>query len=170
MSIRAKIILIVLPLIVTPLLLTVIVSTLSARNGITLVATDFLRFKAEDLKNYAESQWSLLVENALTHNEEFVNATKSAVQSFARSLIRRDSEMILALDREGRVVMQTEEVEITQKETEPLNRIASAKEEGWQRIDLGGVGRVAQSIAFEPFAWVFLVTEQEATFYQTVTN
>ncbi len=168
MSIRAKIILIVLPLIVTPLLLTVIVSTLSARNGITLVATDFLRFKAEDLKNYAESQWSLLVENALTDNEEFVNATKSAVQSFARSLIRRDSEMILALDREGRVVMLTEEVEITQKETERLNRIASAKEEGWQRIDLGGVGRVAQSIAFEPFAWVFLVTEQEATFYQTV--
>jgi len=168
MSIRAKIILIVLPLIVTPLLLTVIVSTLSARNGITRVATDFLRFKAEDLKNYAESQWSLLVENALTDNEEFVNATKSAVQSFARSLIRRDSEMILALDREGRVVMQTEEVEITQKETEPLNRIASAKEEGWHRINLGRVGRVAQSIAFEPFAWVFLVTEQEATFYQTV--
>ena len=47
MNIRGKIILIVLPLIITPLLLTGVISALSARNGITSVATGFLRFKSE---------------------------------------------------------------------------------------------------------------------------
>jgi adenylate cyclase len=170
MSIRAKIILIVLPLIITPLLLTAIVSSLSARNGITLVATDFLRFKSEDLKNYADSQWSLLVENNLTDNREFISASKSAVQSFARSLIRRESELILALDEQGKVVMQSDEVEITPSEELRLRQMVSKKEEGWQRINLGGIPRVAQSTTFEPFGWFLLVTEHQARFYQTVNQ
>ena len=61
MSIRAKIVLIVLPLIIAPLLVTGYVSSLSARNGITRVATSLLRFKQEELLSYASSQWSLLV-------------------------------------------------------------------------------------------------------------
>ncbi len=42
MSIRSKIIFVVLPLLIAPFLLTGIVSALSARNGITRVATEFL--------------------------------------------------------------------------------------------------------------------------------
>ena len=49
MNIRGKNILIVLPLIITPLLLTGVISALSARNGITAVATGFLQFKSEQL-------------------------------------------------------------------------------------------------------------------------
>ena len=54
MSIRAKIVLIVLPLIITPLVLIGVISTLSARNGITAVAAGLLQFKAEQLVTYAE--------------------------------------------------------------------------------------------------------------------
>ena len=63
MRIRWKIVLIVMPLLVVPLLLTGTASFLAARNGITGIATQFLRFKAEELENYAQSQWDLLVEN-----------------------------------------------------------------------------------------------------------
>ena len=63
--IRAKIILIVLPLIVTPLVLIALASIFTARNGITRVATEFLRFKAEELAAYAASQWTMLEQNDL---------------------------------------------------------------------------------------------------------
>ncbi|GAF81212.1 unnamed protein product, partial [marine sediment metagenome] len=53
MSIRAKIAFIVLPLIITPLILTGLASSFAARNGITQVTTEFLRFKAEELQKYA---------------------------------------------------------------------------------------------------------------------
>ena len=59
-SIRAKIILIVLPLLVATLVLTSIASSFSARNGITRVAVRFLAFKAQSLRNYLASQWDLL--------------------------------------------------------------------------------------------------------------
>ena len=79
MSIRAKIILIVLPLILTTLLLTGISSYFSATAGITQIATEFLGFKAAELEKYATSQWSLLVENNFTDRPDYVAATQKAV-------------------------------------------------------------------------------------------
>ena len=72
MSIRWKIILIVVPLILATLLLTGVSSYFSASNGITRVAKDFLGFKAQELQNQAESQWRLLVDNNLTGNPQVV--------------------------------------------------------------------------------------------------
>ena len=63
---------IVIQLLVTSLLVTEIITSFSARNGITNVATEFLRFKTEELKNYGESQWNMLTENNLSYNEHFV--------------------------------------------------------------------------------------------------
>ena len=68
MKIRGKIILVVLPLIITPILFAGLVSGLLARNGITGLATQFLRFKAEQVVSYANGQWRLLEENDLTND------------------------------------------------------------------------------------------------------
>ena len=87
MSIRLKIILIVLPLIFTTLLLTGISSYFSATNGITHIAKEFLGFKATELEKYAASQWSLLVENNFTERPDYVIATKKAVEDYARGII-----------------------------------------------------------------------------------
>ena len=67
---------------------------LAARNGITRVATNFLMFKAEELRNYAETQWKLLEDNQLAGNPEFVAVSKTAVESFARSLLRGRGRLI----------------------------------------------------------------------------
>jgi len=170
MSIRAKIVLIVLPLIIAPLLVTGYVSSLSARNGITRVATSLLRFKQEELLSYASSQWSLLVSNNLVGNEEFVEASKDAVQSFARNMVRSGTELILAVDAGGNVVMATGEIELTAAETESLQALLTEEAFGWQQLALGGSERVAQVAPFEAFGWYILVTEQREAFYQTINQ
>jgi len=170
MSIRAKIVLIVLPLIIAPLLVTGYVSSLSARNGITRVATSLLRFKQEELLSYASSQWSLLVSNNLVGNEEFVEASKDAVQSFARNMVRSSTEVILAVDAGGKVVMTTGEMELAADETENLQALLAEKAFGWQQLTLGGSERVAQVAPFEAFDWFILVTEQREAFYQTINQ
>jgi class 3 adenylate cyclase/HAMP domain-containing protein len=161
---------IVLPLIVAPLLVTGVVSSLAARNGITRIATSFLRFKMDDLLNYAGSQWSLLAENGLSANPEYVTATKSAVSSFARSLVRGSTELILAVDREGRLAMSTGELELSAEESRELARLAAAGISGWRPVGLGGAERVAQLDSFRPFGWYLLVTERRETFYQTTSQ
>jgi class 3 adenylate cyclase/HAMP domain-containing protein len=170
MSIRAKIVLIVLPLIIAPLLVTGYVSSLSARNGITRVATSLLRFKQEELLSYASSQWSLLASNNLVGNEEFVAASKDAVQSFARNMVRSSTEVILAVDAGGNVVMTTGEIELTADEAQDLQTLLAEKAFGWQQLALGGSERVVQVAPFEAFGWYILVTEQREAFYQTINQ
>ena len=128
MSIRAKVVLLVLPLIIAPLLLTGFVASLSARNGITSVATSLLAFKMDDLTNYANSQWSLLVENNFIGNQEYVDAARSAVGSYAQTLVRGDSELIFALDANGKVAMSTSPLTLSQAEGLDLIRDAPREE------------------------------------------
>ena len=157
MRIRAKFTLLVLPLIITPLLLVGLAASLAARNGITRVATEFLRFKSEELKNYATTQWNLLVENQLDTQQEYVTVSKTAVASFARSLIRSQSELILALDEQGKVAMSTSEIELSEPEAARLNELSASGEEGWTLIRLGGVDRVVQAVVFKPFGRTFQI-------------
>jgi adenylate cyclase len=65
-NIRFKIIFVVLPLIVAPLVIMGLASIFTSRNGITAVATEFLRFKAQELSKYAEGQWKVLQDNNLS--------------------------------------------------------------------------------------------------------
>ena len=170
MSIRSKIVAVFIPLIIAPLLLTAVAASLSARNGITAVATSFLRFKGEELVNYANSQWRLLLDNNLAANPEYVSVAKSAVGSFARTLVRSDSELILAVNRDGSIAMASGEVRLSDREAAALAELARSAGSGWQQVQLGGVDRVAQLASFEPFGWLILVSETRATFYRSVNQ
>jgi adenylate cyclase len=170
MRIRAKFILIVLPLIIAPLLLFGLTASLAARNGITHVAAGFLKFKAEELKNYAATQWNLLVENSLTGDKDYVAVSKNAVISFARSLIRSDTELIVAVEAGGGVALRTREVTLSAQELARLDELAASGAEGWYQLELGGVPRVAETAVFRPFDWYFLVTESQESFYRAVNQ
>jgi len=170
MRIRAKFVLIVVPLIITPLLLVGFAASLAARNGITRIATEFLEFKSEELRNYATTQWNLLVENQLDTRPEYVEVSKTAVASFARSLIRSESELILALDEQGRIAMSTTPVELLEQESSVLTDLVRGDAEGWTQLRLGGTARVAQIARFRAFGWTFLVTEHRDAFYQAVNQ
>ena len=168
MKIRNQISLIVLPLILVPLILTGIASSFAARNGITQIITEFLSFKAEELQDYASSQWELLVENNLASNEEFVFVAQSAVASFAGSLVRDDTERIFALSSEGTIGFSTGGIDIADDEREALLSIITEGNTGWHQIDIGGVPRVAQVLEFEPFGWYLFVTQMREVFYNPV--
>ena len=134
MKIRLKIVLIVLPLIIASLLLVGFAASLSARNGITAVATAFLRFKSEELTNYAQTQWRVLEQNNLSTQQEFIDASRSSVASFARSLIRSETELILALDGSGTLVMQTAEITLAEAERAQILELIAAGKLGWPMV------------------------------------
>lgn len=170
MSIRGKIIFVVLPLIVLPLLLTGFIGTLAARNGLTTIATEFLRFKVEEIANYANSQYTLLVTNNLIDDREYVEISKTSISSFARSIVRSDTELILAFDDSASVQLRTKEVDIDPEELSEVRGMIAEKRSGWQQFNLGRVPRVAQVTRFEPFRWTLMVTEEQDTFYRSVNQ
>ncbi len=170
MGIRAKIVLVVLPLIVTTLLLTGASSFFSATNAITGVAKEFLGFKAAELEKYAASQWGLLVENNFTENPSMVDATQAAIESYAASIVRSPTEVIFALDGEGQLAMQTGELEVRPGEKAALQALAAGKKRELATPRIGGVDRVVKGFWFEPFGWYVVVSERRATFYSRVSQ
>jgi class 3 adenylate cyclase/HAMP domain-containing protein len=169
MSIRLKIILVVLPLMIATILLAGVSSRDSARAGITRVAVEALGFKAQELRKYAENQWDLLVANDLADQSEYVEVTKLAVQSYATSLVRSATELIMAVDTDGRVQMNSTDIPLSDAgEIAAVAGLASDRVEGWQRITIDGELRVGQAFVFPPFDWYVLVTDTSANFYREV--
>ena len=170
MTIRTKIVLVVLPLILAPLVLTGVISTLSARNGITSIAAGFLQFKAEQLVTYAEGQWNLLNANGLEGTPAYVEASKAAIESFAKSLVRSPTETIFALGPDGSAAIRSGELRTSPAEMEALRAMSAAGASGWQTIRIGGAPFVAHLASFTPFHWTIVVTENAATFYSSADS
>ncbi len=169
MSIRLKIILVVLPLLVATLLLSGIASSFSARRGITRLAVEFLSFKAQQLDNYLASQWDLLSVNDL-QEEQYIRSARQAAASYTRTLIASPSELIFALTADGRIGMATAAMALSDSERRHLLTLAENTRQGWVELSVAGVQRVGYLFAFAPFGWSCFVTEERSAFYSGVTE
>lgn len=170
MNIRTKMVLVVLPLIVTPLVLTGLISSLSARNGITGIATEFLRFKAEQIVTYAEGQWDLLEQNSLDTNETYVRAARDAVASFSTTVVRSSTERIIAVDDNGAIAFRTGPITPSVPQTAQLAALRNDGVTGWQEITMGTTPYVTHVVQLPDFGWAVIVAEQRDVFYATINE
>ncbi len=170
MSIRLKIIFIVLPLLIASVVLAGMISYFVAASSVTRVAVDFLDFKGEELQKYADSQWNLLVDNDFVGREDMEAAAKAAVESFARSILRSPTESILAVDATGTLAMRAGPAIPSEADKAALAALAVASRRGFVNLTVDGVERVASVSPFAPFGWEFLVTEERSAFYGEVES
>ncbi|TVR04121.1 MAG: adenylate/guanylate cyclase domain-containing protein [Spirochaetaceae bacterium] len=168
MSIRLKVLLVVLPILIPPLIIAGAASALSARGGISAIGREFLQFKAEELVRYAGEQWRLLVDNELSNDPDYVSIAQQTVQAYASGMIRRDSELVFAVQPDGELAFATRPVQLSEDERRAIVNRVRENPAGWESLTVGGVRRVAQSIPFAPFDWVVFFSEEEAVFYGSV--
>ncbi len=170
MKINTKTILIVLPLLIASLIITAFISYLSARNGITEIATEYLNYKLDELEKYARSQWDLLVVSELSEDEQYIEIAKSAIESFAKSIIRKETELIFAVSEDMNVDISTGEFNLNDIEKEALTELWQLRQDGWHQISINGIERVCQTSYFKPFNWYIFVTEKRESFYQSINR
>lgn len=168
MKIRSKIILTVLPLLISTLLVSGIISTFSARSGMTRLAIRFMGFKAEELRKYIDSQWNLLVINDLSEKLAYVAATQRSVESYAKTIVRSSTEVIFAVDTNAELVMSTGTTELGEAEKDGLLKLVNSRKSGWIDLYLGNSERVGQAFFFSPFDWYFVVSEEKNNFYREI--
>ncbi|MCK5674688.1 MAG: HAMP domain-containing protein [Spirochaetales bacterium] len=166
MSIKTKIILVVLPLLISSMVITATISSFSARSGITRIAISFMSFKSEELLSYADNQWNLLVSNGLSEEDTYVDAAKKAIESYAKSIVKSKTELIFALDQDSRVVLATSDFKLGIEEKSALFTYQKGGISGWQSMMINQKSRVGYGFFFEPFGWYILVTEDEDAFYK----
>lgn len=167
MSIRLKMIVIVIPLLVASVVLVGVSSYLSAASAVTRLAVDFLTFKADELENYANSQWNLLVDNGYVGRPDMEQAAQAAVESFGRSILRSPTEAIFALDQKANLTLRVGTVNVAADLT-PIQKTVPAGQRGFVNFSLDGIERVAVTFPFTPFGWQVFVSEQRQTFFGDV--
>jgi len=164
MKIRLKMFLVILPLIIVPLALVGMASYFNAVNGVTRLARQLLGFKLGELEKYADSQWSLLVENNYAENPDMADAAKKAVEFYARSIVLNRTERIFAVDATG-ITMSSDRLELSDGEKDRLLELLRSENRGLQNAVIGGKERVFQAFYFMPFQWYFLISEESGVFY-----
>ena len=173
MSIRLKIIFVVLPLIIASVVIVGLSSYFVAASSVTNIATQFLAFKASELEKYADGQWNLLAENGLVGRPDMEAAAQAAIESFAASIIRSPTEAIYAVSPTGDMVMRAAGTAVSSEAVTPDEKAALAKlskdsASGFTTVTVASRVRVASAFAFRPFGWEVLVTEERKTFYGQV--
>ncbi len=168
MKIRLKFVLVVVPIVLVAVGMVGAASYFNATTGITRIAHEFLDFKAHELEKYALGQWQLLVENDLTDRPEMVEATKFGVESFARGMLRSDTEAVFAFDDENRLVVATDGTAPLEAEREALSELIASRETRLTSPVIGGIQRVAKGFYFPPYGWYLLQTEHFDVFYGDV--
>jgi hypothetical protein len=148
MSIRLKIILIVVPLLIAALAVAGVSSSFSATTAVTQVAVEFLNFKTDQLEQYIDGQWRILVENDLTAREDMVQAAQAGIEVFASGLLRSDTEAIFALNADNELAMATADLNISAEEAERLRRLALGSEGELLTTTLDGIERVSSTFFF----------------------
>jgi adenylate cyclase len=168
--IRSKIVAVVLPLMIGALVVVGASAFFVATNAVSNVTSEFLDFKTDQLSQYIDGQWRILVENDLATRDDMVQAAQAGIEVFARSILRSDTELIFAVDPTGTVAMSTAPLELPPPEAEALLGLPPAAERSLADVRIAENDRVASWFAFEAFEWRVFVTETRETFYSDLNR
>ncbi len=168
MKIRAKILVIVIPLLTVAIVLVGGASYFLAAAQVSRLAVGSLNFKTEEVVSYAEGQWNLLVESGLVGNDAMENAAKEAVESFSRGILRSSTETIFALDEAGTICMLAGATFVSADDAENLLIATETEKNGFLFARVNGVERAAYTMPFAPLGWQIFVTEERRVFYGAV--
>ena len=168
MSIRLKIILVVVPLLIVAMALVAVSSFLVASDAVSSVTEDFLRFKARQLRLYADGQWEILVENELHDREDMRRAAERGVEAYARSIRERDTEAVFIFEADASLRGATVPVEVAEEEGEQLRELIESRPAGLVDATIGGVERVGAGFWFEPFELYYFVAEPRDVFFSDI--
>ncbi|MDR3343288.1 MAG: HAMP domain-containing protein [Treponema sp.] len=168
MRIRFKIMIVVLPIIIVTLVIAEMASYFTAAKGITRITQQFLSFQINELHNYTENQWALLVENNYAGRPDMVLAAQNAVELYARSIRVSETEIICALDDEGNLMMTTSPLEILPEEKVSLLTMLQEENGAIMQGGIGGTERVFRAFYFTPFRQYLILSEEKAAFYRDV--
>jgi response regulator RpfG family c-di-GMP phosphodiesterase len=168
--IRLRTYLMILPLVIVVLSLMGVFATLLTREALTRLANRHMAYKAEQLRDFFFSEWNVLSGLGLDKNPDFRPAMEKSFRSYAFSLLRSQTELIVVFDTQGYTLMEIS-LQEPSRETEGPDTLRTDKlSGGWFSENLLGKSRVGVAFDLAPVGWKVAVTELESAFFSDVSN
>ncbi len=163
MRLRFKLYAMILPLIAIVSILSGYHSFQQSYAALGRIANRHLAFKAEQLRDFSYSEWEVIVKLGLQGKAEYRAAMEKSILSYAGSLLRGDSELIVALDGQGSVKAAVGKGAVPESGRAGTDGTPLA--DGWFSGTFLGEKRVGVVFDFSPLGWKVAVTDLEPSFF-----
>ncbi|MFN3411848.1 MAG: adenylate/guanylate cyclase domain-containing protein [Exilispira sp.] len=165
MTIKAKILSTVIPLIIIPLLFIAIISTNQAKIGITKIAQQLLSQRLEELAKKVSAIKDILstVENA---DQNFIDESYREIQLYSETLFKSSKTAgVEIIDQNGKVILGTMHKGKDISKEDYFLHMKDGKS-NWFRYYTDGKWRVGIYLLSGSWNWFLLISEDEKIFYQ----
>jgi len=168
MKIRSKVLLVILPLLIFPAFLIGYTGFVSAKNGITKIAKEFLSYKTAEMYKFCSRQEDILVETGLVEEGDYRTIAQRSAAEYAEVIRLSDTGYFMAFTSEGKVVFPTETA--TDVSGEDFFKQVTSEKGGLVTFNFKGVNRIGFYLYFEPWDWFILLSERSDVFYRDADN
>lgn len=166
---RFKLYALIIPIVIAVVVISAIFTSLESQMAIIEATNRHMAYKAEQLRDFAYSEWGVVERMNLANQDEYRAAMEKAFLSYAYSLLRTGTEQIMVFDPEGTMLHRSS---LQLQQGDPGNGIGQIREvslpTGWYSGSLAGENRVGVIFAFEPFGWTVAITESRSQFFSAV--
>jgi len=185
MKIRSKVLIVVLPLLVFPMVLVGFSSFISAKNGITKVAKEFLSYKTLEMYKYCRRQEDILTGTGLTNLGDYRKIAKSSAQEYADAIRLSETGYFIVFDSAGNLIFPRDVIqdasirqEVSIRQDASIQDISgleffkeiTGNEKGLITFTLNRINRVGYYIYFKPWDWYILLSEKDTVFFKDAHN
>ncbi|RKX94861.1 MAG: adenylate/guanylate cyclase domain-containing protein [Spirochaetes bacterium] len=168
MKIRAKLLLVIVPLLIFPLIFIGFTSYVSARSGITKVAKKFLSYKVTEMYKFCNRQVEILRDTGLINDETYVNLAKKSAIDYADTIGLSKTGYFMGVNSKGDVIFP----KLKDKNVVKYNFFQEMKKNksGLIAFNYDNKDRTGYYLYFEPWDWYILLSEEDTVFYQDANN
>lgn len=160
---RFKAYLVVIPVLVATSSVGGYVAFQESRAGMTRLASRHMAYKAEQLRDFINSEWAVVESLGLSDDPAYREAQEASFRSYAYSLLRSDTEEVSAFDDWGGIFFTVG----GRATADGATRHRPPAADGWYTYDEPDGARVGIAFAFEPFEWVVTLSERSDYFFSS---
>lgn len=169
-KLRRKLSLFIIPLVTLTVLTSGILTTLATRKIQIQAANRHLAYKAEQLRDYINSEWAIIENLELADQAAYREAAKESFLSYAYSLLRTESEKIFVFDQAGHIIHELGGGFIAYREPASYKTTMHTLSPGWFHGTITGQARVGVVFDFPVFSWTIMASEREEAFFASLSS
>lgn len=164
---RFKLYTLIIPLVALTVLSSGVLSSLASQKALISAANQHLAYKAEQIRDYIYSEWTILERLNLSTTEEYTEAAKKSFRSYAQALLRTQTEELLIIDSKGSLLHRFS-LSLTPDMDDALGTIIEPVQPGWFSKTILENKRIGVAFTFDPLGWTILVTETNDHYFSAV--
>lgn len=158
-----------LPLICLIVLVSAALSFLEFQAALFQTVNRHLSYKAEQLRDFLYSEWSVVRDLKLAKQEDYRRATEASFRSYAYSLLRDESEQVIVLDQQKNLVWAVG-LGTGAATPAPGSEAGAVPDSGWFSTRVAKDDLVGVSFSFKPFRWTVAMAQLREVFFSGIQN